>query len=189
MKVKLVNLPVDRYAADVLLVYCFSGERPLRGETGLIDWWLEGNLSRSILSGRIRGELHEQLLSSSARRIAADRVLLTGLGPREEFSLNVYRELAGRLGTVVVKMGLNSVATVLPGFHDSRGRPPGIPSSQAAEILVEAIARAMPREGYAREPELIVAVDGEMQDEVFLGAQQVKVNLKGMVDLEIRVGE
>ena len=47
----------------------------------------------------------------------------------------------------------------------------------------------MPREGYAREPELIVAVDGEMQDEVFLGAQQVKVNLKGKVDLEIRVGE
>lgn len=190
MKVRLVNIPVDRYAADILLVYFHLGERPLPGEAGLIDWWLEGTLSRSILSGRIRGEFNEQLLSTSARRIAADRVLLTGLGPRDQFRESQYRVLADHLGRAVGKMGFSSVVSVLPGFHDPRRMPPGMSYSQAAEILVEAIAHAMSSgPGYSREPELTIAVEEEKQDEVFLGSQQVKVNLKGKVDLEIRVGE
>lgn len=190
MKVKLVNPPVDHYPADILLIYFFSHERPLQGETGRIDWWLEGHLSRNIMSGWIRGDFSEKLLSSSARRVASPRILLNGLGPLEHFTADRYQALVQLIAQAVAGMGLNKLVTPLPGFHLPSWAPPEITPSLAAELLVEAVARAFPAlPDSFREPEMLIVAAPEKQDEIFLGAQQVKVNLKGRVDLEVRVGE
>lgn len=190
MKVKLVNPPVDRYSADILLIYFFSRERPLKGETGRIDWWLEGHLSRNLMSGWIQGDFSEKLLSNSTRRIASPRILLNGLGPPEHFTAERYQALVNLLAQTVVGMGLNKIITPLPGFHLPFWAPPDITPSLAAELLVEAVALAFPAlPDSFREPEILIAASPEKQDEIFLGAQQVKVNLKNRVDLEVRIGE
>jgi len=189
LKVKLVNPPVDHYPADILLVYFFSRERPLKGETGRIDWWLEGHLSKNLMSGWIRGDFSEKLLSNSARRIASPRILLNGLGPQEHFTAERYQALVQLIAQTVAGMGLNKLVTPLPGFHLPSWTP-DITPSLAAELLVEAVALAFPAlPDSFREPEMFITAPPEKQDEIFLGAQQVKVNLKGRVDLEVRVGE
>ena len=189
MKVKLVNPPIHRHPADVLVVYFFSRERPLRGETGWIDWWLGGRLSRTIASGWIRGDFSEKLLSNSARRIASPRILLQGLGPQEHFTADRYQALTKLVAQTVTGLGLSRLATTLPGFHLPSWIPPEITPSLASELLVEAVATAFPAfPDSFREPEMLIVSPPDRQDEIFLGAQQVKVNLKGKVDLEVSVG-
>ena len=149
---------------------------------------MEGRISRLILSGWIRGGFNEQILAGTVRRIGADRVLLTGLGPPERFSAERYRTLVSLLGPVIARLGMRSLVTPLPGFHQAQWSLPEIPPSLAAEFLIESIARAMiPVRDYPREPEMLIAAEEEKRDEIFLGAQQVKVSLKGKIDLEIRV--
>ena len=190
MKVRLVSYPVDGYSADILLAYLYAGERPLKGETGRVDWWLEGRISHLIISGWIRGEFNEQLLSNPGGRIKADRVLLTGLGPPERFTAERYRALTNFLGSVIARLGLHSLVTPLPGFHQAQWSLPEIPPSLAAELLIESVARAfIPIRDYPREPEMLITTEVEKRDEIFLGAQQVKVSLKGKIDLEIKVEE
>ncbi len=78
--------PIDRIAATVTIAPIFEDVRPLRGVAGLLDWRLNGFISRLILEGRFRGEFEEVLLMPSGGRVKAEQIILLGVGPQEGFS-------------------------------------------------------------------------------------------------------
>jgi hypothetical protein len=77
--------PLERTEAEVAVVGFFTDERPLRGGAARADWRLCGGLSRRIESGELSGKSGEALLIATGRALAAPRLLLVGLGDRQDF--------------------------------------------------------------------------------------------------------
>ncbi len=73
---------LDRLRCDLLVLGCCVEERPLRGIAGLVDWRLNGWLSRLLAGARFSGRFGEQLLFPVGHRVGPRRALLAGLGER-----------------------------------------------------------------------------------------------------------
>ncbi|MBI2066510.1 MAG: hypothetical protein HYT77_00660 [Deltaproteobacteria bacterium] len=76
----LSSTPVDEVPGKLVLATFFEDVRPLKGVVGLLDWRLNGHLSRLIMAERISGGFSESLIMPSRGRVAADEILLFGLG-------------------------------------------------------------------------------------------------------------
>ncbi len=106
---------LDRLKSEALSLPWFSDERPLRGVLGLVDWRMGGRISRLIQSGRISGARDETTLVPARPRLTFEKVLLFGLGPREDFSVEVYEETTARILETLTRARVRASAVVLPG--------------------------------------------------------------------------
>lgn len=106
---------LDRLTADVLIAGVASDERPLRGAAGYCDWRLNGRLSASLLAERFSGRPGETLLSDTNRRLGPPRVLLIGLGPRDELEEPAVRKAVRRMLVVAKKARFERLALEPPG--------------------------------------------------------------------------
>jgi hypothetical protein len=86
MQVILSTEPPDVPQHKCLALGIFSDERPPRGICGLIDWRLNGFISREIKQKRISGDFMEKVVIPFPGRIGSEILLLFGLGPLGEFS-------------------------------------------------------------------------------------------------------
>ena len=110
------SLPqIDELSQDTLVLAHFADERPLRGIGGLVDWRLNGSLSRLILDGRITGAWGEQLLYPQRGRLAVRKVVYFGLGDRTKFGSTRFKEITNRMLRTLMRLGCWSFATSLPG--------------------------------------------------------------------------
>ncbi|MBI2982448.1 MAG: hypothetical protein HYY44_09225 [Deltaproteobacteria bacterium] len=82
----LSSAPLDEVPGKLALATFFEDIRPLRGSTGLIDWRLNGRLSELILQGRLSGSFEESMIMPVSGRLAADEILLFGLGTAADLS-------------------------------------------------------------------------------------------------------
>lgn len=106
---------LDRLRVDALALSFFSDERPLRGVGGLVDWRLCGCLSRHIMAGFVTGEDGEQVLVPVGGRLAADRVLLFGLGREAAISIEYGAERIQAMLHAGSRSGARTLGIVLPG--------------------------------------------------------------------------
>ena len=82
LHVGVTTSPFERVVADVAIAGFFQSERPLRGAAGRADWRLCGLVSDLLADGRLREKTGAAVLVPGAGRLAADRVMLVGLGRR-----------------------------------------------------------------------------------------------------------
>lgn len=121
---------------EALCLVVFRDERPPRGAVGLVDWRLCGRISELLVSGDLRGDFDEALLMPPpAQRLAAERLLLCGIGPRDEVDLARVRALIERLVARLVALRVRTAAFALP--HASL---PWLSPEQAIDLLLEATA-------------------------------------------------
>ncbi|HLG19704.1 MAG TPA: M17 family peptidase N-terminal domain-containing protein [Bdellovibrionota bacterium] len=111
---------VDDLETDLIITTLFETDRPPHGTTGLIDWRLNGFLSRMILSGTLTGKEEEFTLIPLRHRLPARRLLLVGLGKPENFLLARARHLAYRLGKILSGLKVIDVAMAFPAAYDER---------------------------------------------------------------------
>jgi hypothetical protein len=111
---------LDELETDLVVTTLFRNERPPRGATGLIDWRLNGFLSRLILNGTLTGKDKEITLIPLHRRLPARRVLIVGLGAPEHFTLAQSRHLAYRVGKAIAGMKAIDVALAFPPAYDEK---------------------------------------------------------------------
>jgi hypothetical protein len=118
--------PVERSRAEVAAIPLFSGERPLRGAAGRLDWRLCGRLSDLVVGGRLAGERGEAALIASFGGLRARLLLVLGAGERAAFdarSIEVFaaeavaRGIALRAGSLALP-GADALADVTG--HDQR---------------------------------------------------------------------
>ena len=88
---------LDELETDLLITTIFEGERPPRGITGLIDWRLNGFLSKEIQARDVTGKYEEMVLIPLHRRLPARRLVLVGLGPEKEYTALRAREISFRI--------------------------------------------------------------------------------------------
>ncbi|MDY0060690.1 MAG: M17 family peptidase N-terminal domain-containing protein [Myxococcota bacterium] len=110
-----VSLPsLDGLGCELLALGCFLEERPLRGAAGLVDWRLNGWLSRQLQQSRFRGEFAELLLFPVGHRIGPQRALLVGLGALADWDEARLGEAADLWWGVVARLRVKAVALAFP---------------------------------------------------------------------------
>ncbi len=86
LHIKFTSTPFDKIDVPCAVVTTFADFRPLKGVASLVDWRLNGRLSRMLIKNRFRGDLNEVLLIPSEGRIKAQDMLVVGLGLKTTFS-------------------------------------------------------------------------------------------------------
>lgn len=86
LHIKFTAHPFDKLVSQLAIVTTFADERPLSGTAALLDWRLNGRLSRLIIESQYQSDLKELLLMPAEGRIGSKAILVCGLGRREHFS-------------------------------------------------------------------------------------------------------
>jgi hypothetical protein len=130
---------LDRLQADVLVLSLFEDERPLRGTAGYCDWRLCGRVSGLIQENAFGCRRGEVLLTNTGSRIGAERILLFGLGARNQFDRNSFFQTVDLMLRVLTKARLNKVALELPFVETG-----SITAAEAFRLFFERAVAALP---------------------------------------------
>lgn len=141
---------LDRARAGALVLFLHEDEVPLPDIRGLVDWRLCGTLSRLVALGRLRGADGETTLMPVGHRLACERLLVLGLGPRRTLAAAELGAQVRRALRTLAGIRVHSAAIALPG------RPGGPTDPVAALEELLAVAPDVP------EVDEIVVVDDPM---------------------------
>jgi len=90
---KITSDTLDEVDSQVALILSYSDIRPLRGQAGLVDWRLNGFLSKLIVSDRFGGRMGEALLMPSQGRLGPKELMILGLGDQGALREEDYPKL------------------------------------------------------------------------------------------------
>jgi hypothetical protein len=139
MKVERYTRSLDELTTDLIVASLFETDRPPRGVSGLADWRLNGFISRQILGGSVKGTKDEWVLLPLHKRLSARRLLLVGLGRKEDFSIMQARHVAYKLAKLLKGLGTIDVAISLPPSFDEN--EPGDTERAVADVLKQSQLR------------------------------------------------
>jgi Cytosol aminopeptidase family, N-terminal domain len=186
MDIILSKEGVDLQECHVLVTGFFRDERPLAGSTGLIDWRLNGMLSRLLTEKKLTGGWKETTLIPSQGRVMPRMILLLGLGEVREYSYLRVRELSAHLLETLKKLDALDVCLSLP--YEERYN---VDCGKLAEVLIEGIADCLDLCGYSFNGEwikrlrLFFAGGEENFLEILLGLQTAKSILEQRIQIRI----
>lgn len=109
-----------RVRADVGLIPVFLDERPLLGLAGLIDWRISGRLSQLVRAGMCSGRSDDALLMPGQLGLPADRLILVGVGLREDFDESRAIATAERLVEMAFDLRARDVLIAVPALSEER---------------------------------------------------------------------
>jgi len=113
-------------------VNLFEGVTHPGGATGAVDRALGGQIASLIAAGEIKGKLGEAPVIHSAGRIPAARVIVAGLGKRENFGVETVHKAVGASVRAAKKRRCRSIATILHGAGIA-----GMETGRSAQAVVE----------------------------------------------------
>ena len=120
--VKSTGLKIDVQSADIigidtpaLVVNLFRGVKKPGGATGAVDKALGGIITQLIEDGEIKGSTGETTLIHTLGKIRPRRVLVAGLGPQDEFDVQVVRRVSAEVVRSLRRKGISSAATIAHG--------------------------------------------------------------------------
>ena len=117
-QLEVVDLPADRIPGEVLVVPLFEDQRPLGGPVAVVDWRLDGALTRMILGGELSGRHGEVLAMPANAKFAAPWVMITGGGRWRTLDDRGFPSLVARLLKLAVRAGIRDLALCLPPGDD-----------------------------------------------------------------------
>jgi len=182
MEIIISSEPIDRQECQLVEAGLFEDERPLRGPAGLLDWRLNGVISREIIGGRITGRFKETVIIPSSRWIQSPKILLVGLGSARHISYPKLREVSAYLLQTLLKINILDFCCSIP-----HSKPYPLECSKAVEVWVEGLADALDLSGKIRgEMRMRITEEDRWVDEALLGAQTAKVVLKKKMKLKVK---
>lgn len=73
-----LTLPADSLPGESVVALYFSDQKPLQGPAALLDWRLDGQLTRMLLDGEVQGRAGEHVMLQNNGKLKADWVLFVG---------------------------------------------------------------------------------------------------------------
>jgi hypothetical protein len=114
MELRSATAPLEEIPADLLVCFDLADEPAPRGRLGRIDWILLSALSRLRVRGKFSAERGSSVLLASSGKLAADWVLVVGLGSRPELTLTGLYRLSYQTAETVLKLRRTRIAVDLP---------------------------------------------------------------------------
>lgn len=118
--------------ADTLIVSHFRGAAELDPSSAAIDAAMGGALSALLANGDFTGRFGEVAVLYSAGCLIARRIILIGLGSREDFTLEAARRASATAVRRARDLGADHVATAVPAAGAS-----GAPAERLAQATLE----------------------------------------------------
>lgn len=119
MKFKFTSEPIDKIPVDLLVLMWFQDQIPFHGLMGLIDWRVNGMISHLIEQKKLTGKAREMVLLPSEHRFQADKLIILGLGEREEFHENHVSQVFDFFFETVYRMKATRICVSLSGLLSS----------------------------------------------------------------------
>ena len=140
MQVSVVNRQIQATPADAIIVNLFEGVTTPGGATGAVDTALgssdgapgDGAISRLVRLGDFAGKLNEVAVIYTHGLIPAPRVIVAGLGKRDEFTADRARQASGTAARKARDLGCKRIATVVHGSGIG-----GLNPREAAQATIE----------------------------------------------------
>lgn len=132
MEITVTIQDVTKVKSDALLINLFEGVKQPGGATGAVDRALGGAISKLIESGEIKGKRGEMTTVHVFGQIPASRVMVLGLGKREEFTRDIIRRGMAEAARAIRGMGVKRFATILHG-----GGIAGLDAEACAQAIAE----------------------------------------------------
>ena len=176
MDIRVAAGDIAKQDAGAVVVNLFKGVRSPGGATGAVDRALDGAISRLIEDGEITGKPGETTLIHTLGRIAPARVLVAGLGARDDFSLDVVRRVTAESCRRLRGIGVERVATVAHGAGVG-----GLDARSSGQAIVEGAVLGLYRfdkykssmeDGGKIEQLTIVEFDGSKAEEIERGVAE-----------------
>lgn len=114
MHLRVEPASITDIQADAIIVNLFEGVTAPGGATGAVDAALGGALTELIASGEMKGKLHETTLLHVAGK-PFRRVLVIGLGKKEEFTLERVAQVSGAAARALRDKGCKTIASIVHG--------------------------------------------------------------------------
>ncbi len=115
MKIEVGIGDIARWEDEVIVVNLFEGVTHPGGATGAVDTALGHQITAMIATGDITGRFKEVVVFPSFDKIPGNRVMILGLGKRDDFTLDRVREVSAAAAVKVRDMGLRTFATIVHG--------------------------------------------------------------------------
>jgi len=135
MKIMQVTVQVGRAetaSAEVLVLTHCEGEGLAKQDAALLDQALGGALNKLVQSKEFEGKVNEVLLYHTQGTVPAKRLVLVGLGKKNEVTLETIRQAMGSAAKRVRQAKVGSFAVALPTVT-----PDGMSSLEVAQAMVE----------------------------------------------------
>ena len=115
MKISVATMDITTVATPALVVNLFSGVEEPGGATGAVDQALEGAITQLIEDGEIKGKQGELTLLHTMGKIGPARVLVVGLGKKEDFDADVARSVSSEAMRYLRRRGIDTAVTIAHG--------------------------------------------------------------------------
>jgi leucyl aminopeptidase len=177
LDIRVVVGDVVKFRGDALVVNLFEGLKTPGGATAAVDRALSGAIRKLIQGGEATGKWGEQTLVHTLGKLPVARVLIVGLGKREEFTLDRVRSVSAESAKCLRKIGARRIGTIVHGAGSQTGAG-GFNAAQATQALVEGALLGLYRfTRYKREKE-----DDKKQVESLTIVERGREKLRAMVE-------
>jgi leucyl aminopeptidase len=177
LDIRVVLGDVVKFRGDALVVNLFEGLKTPGGATAAVDRALSGAIRKLIQGGEATGKWGEQTLVHTLGKLPVARVLIVGLGKREEFTLDRVRSVSAESAKCLRKIGARRIGTIVHGAGSQTGAG-GFNAAQATQALVEGALLGLYRfTRYKREKE-----DDKKQVESLTIVERGREKLRAMVE-------
>ncbi len=132
MEIKVIAGDITKIEADAIIVNFFEGAEHPDGDLAGVDKALGGAISQLIGQGEIKGKLNEVTIIHSLGKLPTARVVVVGLGKKEELSQDRVRMAVGETCRLLQQKGIGNVATAALGAGVA-----GISLEGAAQAVTE----------------------------------------------------
>jgi leucyl aminopeptidase len=132
MDIKIVYTPASQYKCQALVIICFEEEIQAGWNNGRFEGPVIQILERLVRGVEIKGKSGEVTIIHNALQMAAERIVITGMGKRSDLKQDGVRCAIAEAMRVVSKKGVSDVAVML-----SDERYSGLDSQKAAQLITE----------------------------------------------------
>lgn len=119
IELETVVLPADRLPGECVVALFFEDQRPLDGPAALLDWRLDGQLTRMLLDGDLTGRAGEHVILQSNGKLPPDWVLFVGGGKWQGLSRETYGSLLMHALQSVGQAGFRDVSICLAPHEEA----------------------------------------------------------------------
>ncbi len=131
-----VTLPADAMTGESVVALYFSDQKPVDGPAALLDWRLDGQLTRMLIDGQIRGRAGEHVMLQNNGKLKADWILFVGGGKWHGLCQETHASLVRHMLSVACQAGFKDVSLSFLPHHEV-----------APDVLQQQIEDALALEG------------------------------------------
>ena len=131
-----VTLSADSLPGESVVALYFSDQKPLEGPAALLDWRLNGQLTRMLLDGEVQGRAGEHVMLQNNGKFKADWILFVGGGKWHGLCQETHAALVRHMLSVACQAGFKDVSLAFMPHEE-----------MTAKVLQQQIKDAMAVEG------------------------------------------